>query len=284
MQEVPSGCPDIPDSRFENPDGSDSVDISVVIPYRHSQAYNALLEFTLQTLIEQSLPRHRFTIVLTEQDTSPRVGDRVNRYVDRYIFGWSDRPFNRGWGLNMGFAGNPARYYCCFDVDFLVDRDFLARQCARMRGSSPVLRPYRWIRNLTEEETRNVCTHSMALNAIPLPPAPPTKSVGGILVFRAHFYRRIGGHLEEFEGWGYDDTLMAKWCKKLGAWSEGDDLVFHLWHPPHADANKKSALPNKATCDSCLDWTKEQIYSRGERIVWGDPERYRKASIKAYKL
>lgn len=120
----------------------------------------------------------------------------------------------------------------------------------------------------------------MQLNTIPLPPMPSSKSVGGILVFRADFYRRIGGHLEEFEDWGYEDTLMAKWCKKLGAWSGGEDLVFHLWHPPHANANKKAATPNKATCDRSLGWTEEQIYARAERTVWGDPDRYFKKSAK----
>lgn len=257
-----------------NPDQHHDVDISIVIPYRHSRAYDNVLEVTLQTLNNQSFPRNRYTIILTEQGTKPLVKDRVVQSVNRYIFGWSDRPFNRGWGLNMGFAGNPALYYCCFDVDFFVDKNFLARQYARMQNSRAVMRPYRWIRNLTEEETRNISHRSNRFNMIPLEPAPPTKSVGGVLIFRADFYRRIGGYVEEFEGWGYEDTLMAKWCKKMGEWSEGEDVVFHFWHLPHPDANKKAASPNKALCERLLKLEEKQIYARAEKASWGDPRRY----------
>jgi len=203
----------------------------------------------------------------------------VLQYVDQYIFGWSDRPFNRAWGLNMGFVGNPAHFYCCFDVDFMVDKEFLARQLARMRSGINVLRPYRWIRNLTQEETSYVLSNPSRLSMLSQSPSLTTKSVGGILIFRADFYQRIGGYVEEFEGWGYEDTLMAKWSKKFGEWSEGEDIVFHLWHPP--SGNKKTALPNKALCENYLGWTPEQIYTRAARTSWGSPDRYRKKNAQS---
>lgn len=256
-----------------NAEEIEPVDISVVIPYRHCEAYDDFLDFTLQALNGQSLPRNRFTVILTEQDIRPRVQDRVLPYVDRYIFGWSDHPFNRAWGLNMGFLNNSAPFYCCFDVDFVVDRDFLAHQLPRMRSGINVLRPYGSVRNLTQEETRIVLSDPSRLTMLPPSPSLPTRSVGGILIFHADFYRRVGGYVEEFEGWGYEDTLMARWAKKLGAWSEGEDIVFHLWHPPNGD--KKRAISNKVICESYLCWTPEQIYARAARTPWGNPHRYR---------
>ena len=249
-------------------------DISLVIPYRNSGSHNDVLPFTLQRLNDQSLPRRRFTIILTEQDTTPRVKDQVLPYVDGYVFGWSDRPFNRGWGLNMGFADNPALFYCCFDVDFLVDEDFFARQLARLGDGVNALRPYRFIHNLTREETSEILMQPARMKPLHPERTVPTKSVGGILIIRADFYRRIGGYVEDFEGWGYEDTLLARWVKKLGEWAEAQDLVYHLWHP--ATGNKKSALPNKALCESYLDWSADQIFERALRITWGDPQRYRK--------
>jgi hypothetical protein len=154
----------------------------------------------------------------------------------------------------------------------MVDRDFLARQLPRMRSGINVFRPYGSIRTLTQEETSIVLSDPSRLTMLPPPLSLPTKSVGGILIFRADFYRSIGGYVEEFEGWGYEDTLMARWAKKLGAWSEGEDIVFHLWHPPNG--NKKTAIPNKLICESYLGWTPEQIYARAARTSWGNPHRY----------
>jgi len=273
MHENPPGANRSSGSSFANPEEIEDPDISVVIPYRHSEAYDNFLDFTLHCFKDQSLPRSRFTIILTEQDIKPRAPIRVAHHVDRYVFGWSDRPFNRAWGLNMGFADNSATYYCCFDVDFVVDREFLERQLARMQKGINVLRPYRRIRNLDSDETQNVLADPSLLSTLPVSPSLPAKSVGGILIFRADFYRRLGGYVEDFEGWGYEDTLMARWVKKLGEWSEGDETVYHMWHPP--SGNKKTALPNKAIFESYNDWSAEQIYARAAGASWGSTERYR---------
>tara|TARA_R110001599_G_scaffold253766_1_gene454089 strand:+ start:19028 stop:20578 length:1551 start_codon:yes stop_codon:yes gene_type:complete len=208
--------------------------VSVVIPTGGNQRLH-LLEATLAGLrrahgIDQ--------IILAETGSHPYASDLAKTWDIDYVFSRDSGRFNKSRTLNMGSKLARRRLILWCDGDTLFDAQLIPRAVGELkRRKLDVLMPFSTFHCLTETETEQVIAGTVPPNVF----TPHTyrnnfgkEASGGIVLVRAAFLQRCGGHLENFSGWGYEDDAWVHKVKILGriGWDDDSDLhVCNLFHP-----------------------------------------------------
>ena len=208
--------------------------VSVVIPTGGNQRLH-LLEATLAGLRRaQGIDQ----IILAETGAHPYASDLARTWDIDYVFSRNTGRFNKSRTLNMGskLARQSLILWC--DGDTLFDTQLIPRAVRELkRRKLDVLMPFSTFHCLTETETEQVIAGAAPPSAF----TPHTyrnnfgkEATGGIVLVRAAFLQRFGGHLENFSGWGYEDDAWVYKVKILGriGWDDDCDLhVCNLFHP-----------------------------------------------------
>lgn len=214
----------------ENPVPRPSV--SIVIPYAgsgRSRSFDAVLSaFLAQADV-------RPEIVVAEYAERPEIADRLPpgiRHV-RVPPRAGERGFSRARTLNAGAAAASGRYLVLHDADIVVPRTYLAAIAARLDAGWEALQPLRFLFYLGETDSRQFIAASGAFKPRSVDKIRQNFS-GGSLAITREAYVEVGGHDEDFSGWGAEDQEMLDRLATRRMFRGGIAPAVHLWHPPQA--------------------------------------------------
>jgi glycosyltransferase involved in cell wall biosynthesis len=257
---------------------SEEREITVIIgiraaPNEPQRQRNAIA--CLQALNFQDLPRWRYRIIVVEQGCAPQLEAVLAPLADRYIFAYNPGLYNRGWAFNIGAVqpGVEGSALCLIDADLLVPRDFLSCGLAAIRERGPAITPYTEVAYLDAAATeRALRDWQPTSTTMPRPTEYGgrvfTNSKGGCIWVDAACYHKVGGHHEQFRGWGVEDR---EFCVRLNRVSRVERLpgrLLHLDHPRPA-MDDTSGRRNQELFEQLA---KEGLPRPPGPI--GDPERY----------
>ena len=258
---------------------------SYVITYRSDQEIRAANVFAvLRWLSEIS----DIEVVLVEQDSRPRLAIDLLPANCTYHFVHNAGPFNKAWGLNVGFKKSAGSVVGFGDADMVMNAEALMASYERCHSEFEAMKPYGGHVDLTPEESQSVRGGNWNFN-------PDRKGLprnregigefvcfcGGLFLVRRGVYEELGGFDERFLGWGGEDDAMSSKLSRLGrrSSSAGDQVACHLWHErdiaaryfhPHYQNNV--ALVNwYTTCDiqSLMQLCQQDRQSMGRPDKYG---------------
>jgi GT2 family glycosyltransferase len=245
-----------------------------VIPFRDREGglRTRNLLACLRALADQEGgPAHRVTVV--ESDSSPRTRELLKDLVDHYVFARKDGLFNKAWAVNVGVVAAPVDtvYTCVLDADILVDRDFVARNTARLRdGEHGTHLPFRWSLSLDEPSTLRAIAQRIDARAADVPESalrglllrePP----GGCVWLRTGVFHTIGGFDERYEGWGGEDDDVVARLAAAAPLVRYDDALLHLNHP-RPEMTRSDGAPFNAHIEP-MSWTPAHRYGDREKFT-----------------
>src|ERR1700727_2436328 len=106
----------------------------------------------------QSVGRWRYRIILVEQDSEPFAKAALEPLVDRYVFAYNPRAYNRGWAFNIGsrFAADSDEPLCLLDADIVLSPGSLASGLDAVAAGRNAFQPFREVVFLDQESTERV--------------------------------------------------------------------------------------------------------------------------------
>ena len=229
----------------------------------------------------------QFEPVLVEQDSVPRLDGGLPHPGCRHVFAYNPGPFNKSWGLNVGFSHTQGMWMAFADADIVLG-DVLGGSIEYLDKGYQALKPYRRLIDLDEAESARVRGGEFDFVPDRRGAAPNREGVGERIVFaggvfliaRAAF-ARLGGWDERFRGWGGEDNAMSWRIERarLPALELDTRAALHLAHPrsqattfgqPHYAANC-------ALLESCRRLEDPQLarFSEIQAQVIGYRDKYR---------
>jgi hypothetical protein len=192
-------------------------------------------------LLQTSLPRLREVrgvarIVLVELDAVPRAAELGRRFADFHVFAPGCAPFHKTRAMNIGLGFVRTTHFLWLDGDMLLPEDFVtdALQECIARGLDCLV-PWTEVHYLSEADSQKVALGHCAPGAcVPVNRFASSIMVpGSAVLVRTDFVHRHGGMLEQFRGWGCEDTawyLKVRMLGSIGAPEQGTRILHHLYH------------------------------------------------------
>jgi len=254
------------------PSGSGD-EVLVVIPLSDRDGAGRIrnLMACLLALRDQTMPAADYRVTVVEFDDRPRWQPLIEPLADHYLHLAGHGLFNKSWTLNAGVRHTlgAARTLCLLDADILVDREFLARNHARLAGpghdahlphtemlSLDVPASDRLIEQRCGRGTRDVPlagARGLLLRDVP----------GACLWITPELFERVGGFDERYRGWGGEDEDMLYRVASAGSVVQFDDVFTHLAHQRPA-MRRGDGQPFNAHLPVGT-WTGEQGYGALDR-------------------
>jgi peptidoglycan/LPS O-acetylase OafA/YrhL len=230
--------------RGERPMPSDAPDVSVLLAVG---GVGRLQQFELVLASLRAQDHPDFEIVVVEQDSEPRLAERLPPDVRHCFTRGSADGFNKSWALNVGAAVARGRKLVVHDADYLAPVDYL-RSIDGVLERVDGTRPGRFLFYADEPTTRACMARGKFPGQVGLEEVVQNNPTPVALTKDA--YARIGGHDESFVGWGGEDVEFLDRLRTLDV-SEGGFLpILHLWHPP---------APKKASGDRNLSLHRQRL-------------------------
>ncbi|MBS0558306.1 MAG: glycosyltransferase [Proteobacteria bacterium] len=181
----------------------------------------------------------QFEPIVIEQDDAPRLQGALPHPACTQVFAYNPGPFNKSWGLNIGFRLSVNPWLVFADADIVLG-DALAEAATHLDKGYQAIKPYRRLIDLDDAESMRVRTGDFDFVPQRDAAAPNREGVGEHIVFaggvvliaRAAFVR-MGGWDERFRGWGGEDDAMSYRLERARvAGIELDSRpAVHLVHP-----------------------------------------------------
>jgi glycosyl transferase family 7 (putative galactosyltransferase) len=194
-----------------------------------------------------------FEPIVVEQDDAPRLGGPPPDSKCTYVFAYNPGPFNKSWGLNVGFRVSRQPWLAFADGDLILG-DALREALDHVGRGYQTIKPYRHLVDLDAGESARVRAGEFDWLPARDPAAAPDREAAGeqlsfaggaFLVTRAAF-AHVGGWDERFRGWGGEDDAMSYKLERARA--SGVELdrrpALHLHHARPASAT--TAQPHYA--------------------------------------
>jgi len=150
--------------------------------------------------------------------------------------GWpvilADRPgeWNVSAARNTGVAAATTDVVVIMDADMVIPLGRLTTAVERVAHTNHVIHPYDVVEYLNQ--------HGKIRRRLPHSP-------GGCTIIRRDTYNALGGHDENYHGWGYEDTDFNTRADVFGVeWLPGP--ATHQWHPPDKDVTTPQFKANQA--------------------------------------
>jgi len=239
-------------------------------------------------------PLSGIEVLLIEQDGTPKISVDSLPPNCSYCFVSNEGPFNKAWGLNVGFKRSSGVVLGFGDADLLLDRAALMSFYERCRSEFQAVKPYDELVDLTREESLSVLEGNCKISVNRPLGLPNRESIGeyvsfcgGLFLMQRDLYEQLGGFDERFVGWGGEDDAMTvklhRFVQRRGV--AQNQVAYHLWHErnvasrylhPHYKQNLARAKWY-AACDTqsltllCerdrLSMGRTNRYTRGENSV-----------------
>jgi GT2 family glycosyltransferase len=190
-------------------------------------------------------------IIVVEQDRRPSMEAAVAARGMSHCFAFNPGPFNKSWGLNVGFRRCRGEVVVVADADIIMDRDALESGNAACRSEFAAVKPYDRLIDLTLEDTERVLTGWHPEPGQRSGEKPNREGIGeficfcgGLFVIRREVYEELGGFDERFAGWGGEDDAMTIKLQTLISTTHvvADRTAWHLWHERQRDGSSSPAL------------------------------------------
>lgn len=245
--------------------------ITVVIGHR-GNARRPILEKVIRSLWAQTLG---CKIILVEQDKSPQLHEWAHKFVDDYVFCYSDRPYNRGWAFNVGVLRSSSPFVLLHDGDLVVPEDYLEKSVRRLTGYDALV-PWSKIKYLTKSASEEWPGGTKKTSR-----SWDSRWVhGGSMLLKRKTFLDVGGMDERFEAWGAEDDaffLKLSRLSKVAPFRPTGACLYHLYH-----GRAKRDKDNRKGTDNnykLLRWYQKQGVDKlrkfiAEQGVVGNPDKY----------
>jgi hypothetical protein len=214
-------------------------DISFVIGHRGTERLPNLLA-TLGSIAAQKGPMCECVVV--EQADEPEIAKHLPSWV-RYCFHPPQARgalYNRSLAFNVGAKMARGKLLVLHDNDMLVPTCYAKELVARWSGGARVINLKRYIFYLNEEDSKATIVSRRVNAGITPEMVLQNTTGGGSVAVDSGWYFDVGGHDEEFIGWGGEDVEFWDRATSSGSTFEHAMLPFvHLWHRPQPDKTVK---------------------------------------------
>lgn len=229
----------------------------------------------------------QFEPILVEQDDAPRLEGPLPHPGCTHVFAYNPGPFNKSWGLNVGFRLCQSPWLMFADADIVLG-DALPQALEYLARGAQAVKPYRRLLDLDEAESARVRGGEFDW----LPPRADAASGregigehivfagGAFLIARAAFVR-MGGWDERFRGWGGEDDALSYRLERARVAAVELDArpALHLAHPRPASATtgQPHYAANRALLDDyrLLEDVQLARFSEVQMQLIGQREKYR---------
>ena len=226
--------------------------------------------------------------ILVEQDAVPRLDGALPHPHCMHVFAYNPGPFNKSWGLNVGFRRSTHAWLAFADADIVLG-DALADVQQHLDRGNQAIKPYRRLVDLDDAESARV--RAGEFDFVPDRrgfSAPNREGVGEHIVFAGGAFliargafKRLGGWDERFRGWGGEDDAMSYRLERarVAAIELDSRPAVHLAHPrgqettfaqPHYAANRNLLEGYRHMEDAQLE-----RFSEIQMQIIGNPDKYR---------
>uniref|UniRef100_A0A6C0BQD3 Galactosyltransferase C-terminal domain-containing protein n=1 Tax=viral metagenome TaxID=1070528 RepID=A0A6C0BQD3_9ZZZZ len=198
-----------------------------------------LLQQEVQQKAQESSD-HTIVPVVIEQAAEKTLPALLPTGVE-YVWENQAGPYNRSRGFNVGvryvsskFHLQPRDILLFSDNDVVMDVETMAQVLTTARRDElAVFSPYRSIYDMSVGDSEQWLPGD-AFDIGHATLRKGTTLAGGILGMTYASFCRVGGWIEEFSGWGYEDVAMTNVISRFvtGVHTFPED-AFHLWHPHH---------------------------------------------------
>jgi predicted glycosyltransferase involved in capsule biosynthesis len=238
--------------------------------------------------------RNELQVIVIEQSRTPTINaadDELFQQVE-LLHAFSDRPFNKSWGLNIG--ARLAKTQCLFfaDADMIIPTDIEETLELMARGVE-VVKPYTKMIDLNAAQTEALDDGVLPEEALAGEQATDRAHkgehlvlAGGIFATQSQRFARLGGFDERFVGWGGEDDAMTLKIQRVQASTmllEG--LALHLYHPRDQTAlmNHAHYGPNTALLEQYRQLPETALLRMFEiqKQMIGNPRKYSPQSLAA---
>ena len=258
---------------------------SYVIPYRADSLRER--EENLRCVLRRLSRLPELEVVLVEQDAVSRVDSRSLPSNCVHFFIKNAGPFNKAWGVNVGYKRSSGDVIAFGDADVIVNTQVLTPCFGVCSRGIAAVRPFdRWV-DLTRGESRKMIDGDEEPSVVRSPQSVDREGIGefisfcsGLFMIRRDVYSQLGGFDESFVGWGGEDDAMTLKLARSGLSTQilEGETAFHLWHErshhsryghPHYAQNVERLKHYTACSDEEL-----QLMCRQGRLSMGDVSKY----------
>jgi hypothetical protein len=176
-----------------------------------------------------------------EQADDPAIEKHLPSWV-RYCF-CPSRPkgalYNRSLAFNVGARMARGKLLVLHDNDMLVPACYARELAMRWNDGARVINLKRFIFYLNEADSRAIVASRRVTAGTTPDIVLQNLTGGGSLAVDSGWYFEVGGHDEEFVGWGGEDVEF--WDRATsGGGVHGYAMlpIVHLWHRPQPDKNE----------------------------------------------
>lgn len=177
----------------------------------------------------------------------------VDRGVDPVESDDGGDVFSRGMSINQAVEGlSDDEIVVAADADVILEWDALV-EAVDLAVQPGLVQPFDRTEHLDATWTRTEWEFE---------PSSSTPLLGAVNVFSVETWRRAGGFLPAFRGWGCEDVAFAHQCALTsGPLRRVGGALTHLWHPKHDnDVNwDGAAIMRRVTAARTADELEEVI-------------------------
>jgi len=201
--------------------------ITYVIAYQHKpdRLHN------LKRVLEWLTPFQGLNVVIVEQDKKSKISELNLRA--KHIFLKTDLPFNKAWAFNVALR------YCDTPIIIYGDSDLIMHPQAFLQAVQTLdfydcVNPYNSVIDLTPQEGMMDLNSILQINRIGRGEAADdiqkVPMMGGIFMMKKEAFYKIGGHNEDFIGWGAEDNYLDVMVKNFLTHTTLPNKCYHFYH------------------------------------------------------
>ncbi|MDM4018462.1 galactosyltransferase-related protein [Roseiconus lacunae] len=187
-----------------------------------------LLSMVLRSLLSQV--RAGIEIVVCESGPTASLRNSLPECI-RYCHLPRDATdgFNKSRALNRAAELARGRVLFIHDADYLVPQNYLAETLGLL-GDADGIRPCRLLFHASRSMTDQIIQRQSLSTCLELEAIVENNPTP--IAVTANAYQRIGGHDEDYSGWGGEDTEFLSRLRTGHVIEGGTSFGIHLWHPP----------------------------------------------------
>ena len=195
--------------------------VSVVMGVRNRKGFR--LQNTLKTLLNQSMPRERYEILVVDFGGEDRLQEWLQGLDPdiKYLHCPEKGAFHEARAKNIGIRQAKAEIVCCTNADVLFGKNFLDVVYLAGKPARRVLvECNRFNLELEDVERLGERLPEEFVGLVRKEKAWMSSwARGDCQAFRKEFMLALGGYDEDFRGWGYLDHDLERRCVEQAGWS-----------------------------------------------------------------